>query len=159
MKKYTIIVLLLISFFITGCDLNKNKGKLIAVLEKYSYVCSNNVCERIENDNECKYTRTINFSTFKFIDNMYCRQTVYSIQRTDDITVTYNWKTGILESEYVVQDNLTTNITAIVDEASSFSCSGGTTENCNNIKTAMLSKKKIFLEYLAEANVELENLK
>lgn len=145
------IVLFIVSAFLIYTNINRDKEKLIAVLENYSFECTNNKCIQIGDENEhgCNLTGTVDFSKYQFTNSMYCSLTDITI------TTTYNWKAESLIQYFDMQSD--SNM-AVLDENGEFSCNAGTTEDCYNMKTTMLQHKNTFQSFISEADVDIDDL-
>src|SRR5574344_2366997 len=84
-KKTPIFITIIIGAFIilsvlingggTNDDINNetnSREKLIAVLEKYSFECSDNICAKNIIEDDCKLISIVDFPKFEFVDGMYC---------------------------------------------------------------------------------------
>lgn len=147
----SIVILFIVSAFLIYTNINRNKEKLIVVLEDYSFECDDNKCIHITNENGCELTGTVDFSKYEFTNKMSCPD-----PKNYSIETTYNWKA---ESLIQYSDGPTWNDIAVLDENGEYSCNAGITEECYDMKTFLLQHKNIFLNFVSEADLDIVDLK
>lgn len=173
MKK--ILVLFFILILVTGCgsssessnnsnkdsnvnNTNNSREKVIVVLEQNDFKCSGDICEKEYASNGWEYTHTINFSTYQYTFKTENTEYVNGIKQTNVLTDNYNWKTNYSKSEIYITGYYEALITGILDNNNEFSCSGGNEDSCYSRKTRILELKREFSDWLAQADVEVEDL-
>lgn len=159
MKK--ILILFFVLILVTGCGSKNNNGrkKLINVFEQNGFECTSEICNREYTNNGWKYDYIIDFTTYQYTYRSGFVDEINGITQTSVLTDNYNWKTNYLKSELFTTGYYEALVTGILDGDNEFSCSGGDEESCYGRKTSMLELKRVFSDWLAQANIELEDIK